>query len=94
MTQFHALIGLKPASSACIMKPSTTPGDSFPTSSISIGMTCWRWQRAKAKAIRQLAQKFGVTLQLTEKIRGLHRIIEAQVSGQNTDQFLGEFGRQ
>jgi len=75
------------------MKPSTTPRDCFPTKPICIGLTCWRWQRTKTQAIRQLAQRLGVNLQLTEKIRGLHRVIEAQVSGRNTDQFLGEFGR-
>jgi len=60
---------------------------------ICIGLTCWRWQSRKAKAIILLAQSLGLTVQLTEKIHGLHRDIEAQVSGANTDRFLGEFVR-
>jgi hypothetical protein len=64
-----------------------------PSKPICIGLTCWRWQRTKSRAIRQLAQRLGVNLRLTEKFRGLHRVIEAEVSGENTDRFIGEFGR-
>jgi len=73
-------------------KPAITVA-SRPAKPICIGLTCWRWQSQKAKAIRRLAHSLGVTVQLTERIHGLHREIEAQVSGQNTDRFLGEFVR-
>lgn len=56
-------------------------------------MTCWRWQKTKAQAIHRLAQRLGVTVKLTERIHGLRREIEAQVTGQNTDRFIGEFVR-
>lgn len=32
-------------------------------------------------------------MQLTERIDGLRRHIEAQVTGRNTDRFIGEFVR-
>lgn len=41
----------------------------------------------------RLAQRLGVTVQLTEKIHGLRREIEARVSGPNIDRFIGEFVR-
>ena len=69
------------------------PLESIPAKPICIGLTCWRWQRKKSQAIIQLAQSLGVTLQLTETIHGLHREIEAQVSGGDLDRFLGEFAR-
>ena len=59
---------------------------------IFVGLTCWLWQR-KVRMIVQLAQRLGVTLQITEHINGLHREIECQVSGDNVDQFIGEFSR-
>jgi hypothetical protein len=76
-----------------LMEPSATPFESLPAKPICIGLTCWRWQSRKAQAISALASSLGVTLQLTEKIHGLHREIEAQVSGGNLDRFLGEFAR-
>lgn len=60
---------------------------------ISVGLTCWRWELSRTKAIVELAKKMGVTVQLTQKIHGLHREIEAKVSGQNVDRFIGEFVR-
>ena len=75
------------------MEQSATPFGSLPTKPICIGLTCWRWQSRKAKAIVALAASLGVTLQLTEKIHGLHREIEARVSGGDVDRFLGEFAR-
>jgi hypothetical protein len=75
------------------MKPSTASLAKRPAKPICIGLTCWRWQSQKAEAIRRLAKSLGVTVQLTERIHGLHREIEAQVSGQNIDRFLGEFAR-
>jgi hypothetical protein len=75
------------------MAPATTPGLSLPSKPICVGLTCWRWQRTKAQTILRLAQSMGVTVKLTERIHGLRREIEAQVSGQNTDRFLGEFVR-
>lgn len=60
---------------------------------IRVGLTCWFWQRSRRKVIEQIAQATGVTLRLTQRIRGLHREIECQVSGPNVDQFIGEFAR-
>ena len=67
--------------------------ESLPAKPICIGLTCWRWERKRPQAILLLAQSLGVTVQLTEKIHGLHREIEAQVSGPNLDRFIGEFIR-
>ncbi len=75
------------------MEPSATPFERLPAKPICIGLTCWRWQSSKAQSIVALASSLGVNLQLTEKIHGLHREIEAQVSGGNLDRFLGEFAR-
>lgn len=75
------------------MKQTATPFTQLPAKPICVGLTCWRWQRAKTRAIRQLAQRLGVTVQLTEKIHGLRREIEARVSGPNIDRFIGEFVR-
>jgi len=75
------------------MESPAVPLESLPAKPICIGLTCWRWQSRKTKAIVALAASLGVTLQLTEKIHGLHREIEAQVSGGNLDRFLGEFAR-
>ena len=41
----------------------------------------------------QLARQFGVTLEITQHLHGLHLEIEGQVSGENVDRFLGEFAR-
>jgi hypothetical protein len=60
---------------------------------IRVGLTCWLWQWGRRRAIVQLACRTGVTLQLTQRIRGIHREIECQVSGENVDQFVGEFAR-
>lgn len=60
---------------------------------LSVGLTCWRWERKRTQAIVQLAQRLGVTVQLTERIRFLHRDIEARVSGPNVDRFIVEFVR-
>ena len=70
------------------MKPPSNPPVPLPAKPICVGLTCWRWQRTKPQAIRQLAQRLGVTVQLTEKIHGLRREIEAQVTGPNIDRFI------
>jgi len=75
------------------MEPSSTPAESLPSKPICIGLTCWRWQKTKAQTILRLGQHLGVTVQLTERIYGLRRDIEAQVTGKNTDRFIGEFVR-
>lgn len=67
--------------------------DPLSTRSISVGLTCWRWEAKRSQAIVRLAQKLGVTVTLTQRIHGLRREIEAQVSGQNIDRFIGEFVR-
>ncbi len=71
----------------------TTNPESLPAKAICIGLTCWRWERGRPKAIIRLAQRLGVKVQLTQKFHGLHREIRAQVSGQNVDRFIGEFVR-
>ena len=75
------------------MELPVTPSESLPAKPICVGLTCWRWQSQKSKAIVELAQSLGVTVQLTQKIHGLHREIVAEVSGRNVDRFIGEFVR-
>jgi hypothetical protein len=75
------------------MKHSVTPFESLPTKPISVGLTCWRWESNRPQAILNLAQRLGVTVELTENIHGLRREIQAQVSGRNVDRFIGEFVR-
>jgi hypothetical protein len=74
------------------MSPPETPLTSLPTQPICIGLTCWLWQR-KDRVIVRLARQLDVTLELKERVRGLHRDIEARVSGRNVDRFIGEFVR-
>jgi hypothetical protein len=72
--------------------PEVTRTPHFSVKPISVGLTCWLWER-RTRAIRELGQRLGVTLQLTQHIRGLRRDIECQVSGKNVDRFIGEFVR-
>lgn len=72
---------------------SQPPQGSASARPICIGLTCWRWEKDRPKAIVRLAQSMGVTVRLTERIKGLHREIQAEVSGDNTDRFIGEFVR-
>ena len=67
--------------------------EAMPPKPICVGLTCWLWERGRPKAIVELAHSMGVSVQLTQKFHGLHREIEAQVSGQNVDRFIGEFVR-
>lgn len=62
------------------------------TKPIAVGLTCWLWQR-RARRIMRLAQSLGVNLQLTQRIHGLRREIDCQVSGENAERFIGEFVR-
>jgi len=74
--------------------PNNSPAESEIVSKpICVGLTCWFWEMRKPQAIIDLANKMGVTVHLTQKVHGLHREIEAQVSGQNVDRFIGEFVR-
>ncbi len=75
------------------MNPSAAPFEKPLSKPISIGLTCWRWESGRPQAILRLGQRLGVTVQLTERIHGLRREIQAQVSGANVDRFLGEFVR-
>ena len=75
------------------MEPTTLKVENPSAKSISVSLTCWLWERGRPKAILQLAQRLGVKIQLTEKRHGLHREIEARVSGKNLDEFIGEFVR-
>jgi len=59
---------------------------------ISVGLSCWLWQR-RARTIRRLAAQLGVTVQLTQHVHGLRLDIECQISGANVEQFIGEFVR-
>ena len=63
------------------------------TKPISVGLTCWLWQRSRPRAIIDLASRMGVKVEVTEKVHGLRREVEAQVSGKNVDRFIGEFVR-
>jgi hypothetical protein len=74
------------------MPPPEPPVTSLPAKPICVGLTCWLWQR-KSRAVLKLAQSLGVKVELTERVRGLHREIEARVSGRNVDRFIGEFVR-
>ena len=60
---------------------------------ISIGLTCWLWQRSRRWTLIQLAEHFGVTLEIKQHRHGLYMEIEGQVSGENVDKFIGEFAR-
>jgi hypothetical protein len=75
------------------MEHSVVPRDPLPGRPIYIGLTCWRWEKRRPEAIVRLAQSLGVKVRLTERIHGLYREIEAEVSGVNTDRFIGEFVR-
>jgi hypothetical protein len=41
----------------------------------------------------QLAEHFGVTLEITQQRHGLYMEIEGRVSGENVDKFISEFAR-
>ena len=73
--------------------PSDRMVEPQPAKPISIGLTCWLWERNRLQAMVRLAAHTGVTLQLTERRHGLHRDIDGLVSGQNVDRFIGEFAR-
>lgn len=75
------------------MEASATTVASVEAKPICVGLTCWLWERGRPKAIVELAKSMGVTVELTQKVHGLHREIEAQVSGRNVDRFIGEFVR-
>ena len=60
---------------------------------ICVGLTCWRWESNRPQAILRLGQRLGVTIKLTERIHGLRREIQAEVTGRNIDRFIGEFVR-
>jgi hypothetical protein len=66
--------------------------DQPPGKPITVGLTCWLWQR-RAPRVIQLSRQLGVKLQITERVHGLRREIQCQVSGQNVDRFIGEFVR-
>lgn len=75
------------------MEVSTPLAARVETKPISVGLSCWLWDRSRPKAIVELAKSMGVTVELTQKVHGLRREIEAQVSGHNVDRFIGEFVR-
>lgn len=75
------------------MEHTATPVGYPAAKPICVGLTCWRWEWRRDRAILRLAERLGVTVQLTQRLHGLHRDIEARVSGQNVDRFIGEFVR-
>ena len=75
------------------MESTAAPRETLPAKPICVGLTCWLWERRRPQAIVRLGEKLGVTVRLKQTVRGLHREIEAEVSGQNTDRFIGEFVR-
>ena len=64
-----------------------------PAKPISVGLTCWLWEVRRSRKILQLGERTGVSLKITEHIRGLRREIQCQVTGKNVDRFIGEFAR-
>lgn len=68
------------------------PAPQIATKPISVGLTCWLWER-RERAIAKLAARWEVSLKITRRIHGLRRDIECQVSGKNVDRFIGEFVR-
>jgi hypothetical protein len=60
---------------------------------ICVGLTCWRWESKRTQAIIRLGHRLGLTIKLTERIHGLRREIQAEVTGHNIDRFIGEFVR-
>ncbi len=75
------------------MEPVDLTVERPPAKPICVGLTCWRWEWRRPRAIVRLAQRLGLNVQLTQRFHGLHREIEAQVSGSNVDRFIGEFVR-
>lgn len=75
------------------MNQTTLEPETVATKPICVGLTCWRWETQRPKAIVTLAQRLGVTVRVTVKNRWLYREVEAQVSGRNLDHFIGEFAR-
>jgi hypothetical protein len=74
------------------MNPKISKNENPPGKPISVGLTCWLWQR-RAEKIARLAQQLGVKLQITEHVHGLRREIQCKVWGENVDRFIGEFVR-
>ena len=74
------------------MNPTSTPSERPAGKPISVGLTCWLWER-RERAIVELARRLEVELQLTQHVHGLHREIDCRVSGRNVDRFIGEFVR-
>ena len=66
---------------------------SVPSRPISVGLTCWLWQRRPRRTMLELAKHTGVTIHLTQKRHGLRREIEGEVSGPHVDRFISEFAR-
>ena len=60
---------------------------------ISIGLSCWLWERGRVRQIVRLGDQLGVKLQLTEHVHGLRRKVRGQVTGTNVDRFICEFAR-
>lgn len=60
---------------------------------IRFGLSCWLWEWRRHRSIRELADHLGVSLELSQRCRGLRRDIEGVVSGPKTDEFLSEFVR-
>ncbi len=75
------------------MKPTALRRQSQSEKPIKIGFTCWLWERKRTREVLSLAQSLGLKVKVTEKINGLRREIEAQVSGTNVDSFVGRFAR-
>jgi hypothetical protein len=69
------------------------PVPPFTHKPISIGLTCWLWQWSRRWTLIELAEHFGVTLEITQHRHGLYWEIEGYVSGENVDKFISEFAR-
>ncbi len=77
-----------------LMKTSiTTKSKPQSANPISVGLSCWLWERERVRRIVRLGEKWGVNLKLTQHIHGLRRDIRCQITGPNVDRFIGEFAR-
>ncbi|MEO6994900.1 MAG: hypothetical protein ABI273_14930, partial [Lacunisphaera sp.] len=61
------------------MEASAITIESIEPKPICVSLTCWFWDRQRPKAIIKLAKRMGVSVELTQKVHGLRREIEAQV---------------
>ena len=87
------LAQFKHASTDPMKTSSSSKSKLQPANPISVGLSCWLWERERVRRIVRLGEKWGVNLKLTQHIRGLRREVRCQITGPNVDRFIGEFAR-